>query len=124
GSSRTVTGEDDFGQPVELPNPIDFRRSSASQSISAGLTLFDGLSRVNSLRAARADSRAVAARISASEQRLIADVSQRYYLALRARRRIALEEQLLASARERLEMTEEQLRVVGTHPEDVLGAQV
>src|SRR5690606_19122408 len=49
---------------------------------------------------------------------------QRYYLALRARRRIALEEQLLASARERLEMTEEQLRVVGTHPEDVLGAQV
>ncbi|HEX7090444.1 MAG TPA: TolC family protein [Longimicrobiales bacterium] len=123
-SSRTITGENDFGQPVELPDPIDFRRSSASQSISAGFTLFDGLSRVNGVRAAQAESRAVAARVAASEQELVAEVSRRYYAALQARRRIALEERLLASARERLEITEQLLRVARTHPEDVLGAQL
>jgi outer membrane protein len=123
-SFRTITGENDFGQPVELPDPIDFRRSEASQSITAGFTLFDGLSRVNDVRAARAESRAVAARVAASEQELVAEVSRRYYAALQARQRIALEERLLASARERLETTEQQLRVARTHPEDVLGAQL
>jgi len=122
--SRTVTGQDDFGQPIALRDPIDYRTSSANQTISASLTLFDGLSRVGSLRAARAESRAAAARIAASRNALIADVSRRYYTALQARQRIALEEQLLASARERLEMTVQQLRVARTHPEDVLGAQV
>jgi len=122
--SQTITGEDDFGRPVTLEDPIDYRSSSASQGINLSLTLFDGLSRVNNLRAARAESRAVAARISASEQALVAQVSRLYYAALQARQRIALEEQLLASARERLEMTEQQLRVARTHPEDVLGAQV
>jgi len=118
--SRFVSGEDDFGRPI----PEDVHRSSADQGISANLTLFDGLSRVNSVRAARAESRAVAARIAGSQNALVADVSRRYYAALQARQRIALEEQLLASARERLEMTEQQLRVARTHPEDVLGAQV
>ena len=122
--ARTITGEDDFGRPVTLPDPIDYRSSSASQGINASVTLFDGLSRVNSLRAARAESRAVAARIRASERGLVGQVSRLYYAALQARQRIALEEQLLASARERLAMTEQQLRVARTHPEDVLGAQV
>src|SRR5690606_7583258 len=118
--SRFVSGEDDFGRPI----PEDVHRSRADQSVSANVTLFDGLSRVNSLRAARAESRAVAARIAASRNALVADVSRRYYAALQARQRIALEEQLLESARERLETTEQQLRVARTHPEDVLGAQV
>ncbi len=118
--SRFVSGADDFGRPI----PEDVHRSSADQSISANVTLFDGLSRVSSVRAARAESRAVAARIAGSRNALIADVSRLYYAALQARQRIALEEQLLASARERLEMTEQQLRVARTHPEDVLGAQV
>lgn len=123
-TSRTITGQDDFGQPITLPDPIDYRSSSASQGINASLTLFDGLSRVNSLRAARAESRAVAARIAGSQNALVADISRLYYAALQARQRITLEEQLLASARERLETTEQQLRVARTHPEDVLGAQV
>ncbi|HEY8468928.1 MAG TPA: TolC family protein [Longimicrobiales bacterium] len=123
-TSRTITGENDFGQAVELPEPIDYRRTSASQSIGASLTLFDAMRRVNEVRAARAESRAVAARIAGSEQELVAEVSRRYYAALQARRRIALEERLLASARERLEITEQQLRVARTHPEDVLGAQL
>src|SRR5690606_3513236 len=118
--SRFVSGEDDFGRPI----PEDVHRSRADQSISANVTLYDGLSRVNSLRAARAESRAVAARISGSQNALAADVSRLFYAALHARQRIALEEQLLAPARERLETTEQQLRVARPHPEDVLGAQV
>src|SRR5690606_38928566 len=84
--SRPVTGQDDFGQPIALRDPIDYRTSSANQTISASLTLFDGLSRVGSLRAARAESRAAAARIAASRNALIADVSRRYYTRSEERR--------------------------------------
>ena len=48
--SRTVTGEDDFGRAVELSTPIDIRRSSASQSVGARLTLFDGFNNLHSAR--------------------------------------------------------------------------
>src|SRR5688572_3305508 len=43
GRSRRLTGEDDFGSPVTLPEPRDTRSSSTSQSIGLGsVTLFDG----------------------------------------------------------------------------------
>ncbi|HEX9728482.1 MAG TPA: TolC family protein [Gemmatimonadales bacterium] len=124
GSSSTrVTGEDDFGQPVSLPTPIDFQSSSASQSLSAGVTLFDGLRNVNSLRAARASADGSEASRDAVANRVDAETTRRFYEALRTARLIALEDQLLTSAREQLARTQRLFRTAGATQEDVLGAE-
>ena len=119
-----MTGEDDFGQPRRLDDPITFTRSSAGQGLGASLPLFDGLARFHELGAARAEARAATARLEAEGLRLDAEVALRFYDALRAARVVALEERLLVSARERLAATEAMLRVARSHPEDVLGARV
>lgn len=124
GSSLSrVTGEDDFGQPVELPEAIDFKGSSASQGIGLNMTLFDGGAMFRGVSAARAQAAATDARIYAEAVRLTGDVTRQYYAALRAARMIAVEQQLLTSAQERLERTEKLLRVAGSGPVDVLGAR-
>lgn len=122
-TSTTVTGEDDFGRPVELPMPVDFQRSSASQSISAGFTLFDGLGALHSLRAARATADATEAARAVSLTRVEAEVTRRFYEALRTDRLIALEEQLLVSAQEQLANTGRLFRTAAATQEDVLGAE-
>ena len=122
-SSRTVTGQDDFGRPVELPNPVTFRRSAASQSVSAGLTVFDGFRNLNSLRATRASADAAYAAREAVGTRIDAETARRFYEALRTTRLIALEERLLASAREQLDNTRRLFRIAGATREDVLGAE-
>jgi outer membrane protein len=123
-SSRTqLTGTDDFGQTVSLPEPITFRSSSASQSISSTLTLFDGLQNVNNLRAARED--VVAADAAADDQvlNIKLQVSQQFYSALLAERLVEVEEQLLSSARERLDANQRMFRVAAVTQVDVLGAE-
>jgi outer membrane protein len=122
-SSSRVTGENDYGQPVELPQAIDFKGSSAQQGINLGMTLFDGGATIRTISAARASAAAVDARIYAEAARLTGDVTRQYYAALRAARLIAVEKQLLASAQERLDRTERLLRVAGSSPVDVLGAR-
>lgn len=122
-SSSRVTGEDDFGRPVELPQAVDFKGSSAQQGVSLNMTLFDGGANLREIGAARAASDAVAARIRAEAARLTGDVTRQYYAALRAAQLIAVEKQLLASAQERLERTERLLSVAGSSPVDVLGAR-
>src|SRR5690606_8388414 len=86
-NSRFVSGADDCGRPIAEYVHLSW----ANQSTSTIITFCDGLSRVSSVRAQRAESRAVAARIAGSRNALIADVSRLYYAALQARKRIALE---------------------------------
>ena len=123
GSSRSVTGQDDFGRPVTLPDARSFRSSRASQSINANLTLFDGTANLQNLRARRADARAVDLSFAAQQSAVEAQVRRAFYQTLRAERSIALEEQLLASARDRVERAEQLLRLAANDQVDVLGAR-
>lgn len=122
-SSSRVTGENDYGQPVRLPQAIAFKGSSAQQGLSLGMTLFDGGAAFREIGAARAQAAAVDARIYAEATRLEGEVTRQYYAALRASRLIGVEKRLLASAQERLERTEKLLRVAGSSPIDLLGAR-
>ncbi|MDH3457814.1 MAG: TolC family protein [Gemmatimonadota bacterium] len=125
GNSRTIiTGEDDFGQPVRLPDPLTFRSSAASQSVSSSLVLFDGLQNFNSWRAARAGASAAVEGVSYQAAAIDAEVSRRFYTALQARRLIEVEEQLLSVSRQQLDATERLFRVAARTEVDVLGAQV
>lgn len=123
-SSRTVTGEDDFGEPRALPEAVEYEGSNTSQRVSMSMTLFDGFAGWNGLEAARAATDAASAGRAQEALRLDAEVKRAFYDALGAARMIELEERMLAAARERLATTRELLRVARTRPEDVLGAEV
>lgn len=122
-SSQTVTGEDDYGRPVALPTAIDFQGSSASQSIGASLTLFDGMRNLNTMRASRASVAQFDAAEARAAQQLEAETARRFYDALRTERLIELEDGLLESSRQQLANTERLFRTAGATREDVLGAQ-
>ncbi len=122
-NSSRLTGEDDYGQPVRLPDALDIKGSSAQQGVGLSMTLFDGGGVVRELNAARAQVAVSNARIHGDLLRLVGDVTRQYYRALRASKLIELEIQLLGSARERLSRTEQLLRVAGSSPVDVLGAR-
>jgi len=124
GYSRTVSATGDFGQ-VSRDTVVVSNTSSATQSLSLGqITLLDGGQRRSDLRAAQTGEKVVAARVSGAELTMRADVSRRYWTAVRADRTIRLEEELLASARDRLEVTRALVRVGVRGPIDVLGAEV
>ncbi|HLM65894.1 MAG TPA: TolC family protein, partial [Longimicrobium sp.] len=123
--SRSFTGIDPFGEPVVRDDAVESKNSSASQSLAlSSFTLVDGGQRRRDLRAARAGEQVVAARVAGAELTLRADVTRRYWESLRADRLIRLEEALLASARDRLEVTRALVRVGVRGPIDVLGAEV
>lgn len=123
-TSTRVTGEDDFGRPVDLPDPVDFQSSSASQSVGASMTLFDGFQNIRNARAAARGRDAAESAVAAAAAQVEAGVARAFYMALRERNLIVLEEQLLASARQQLDATERRFRVAGANQTDVLGAQV
>ena len=123
-SSTRVTGEDDFGRPVDLPDPVTFKSSSSSQGVNASLTLFDGLANFRNARAANLGRDAAEAGVDAAWTSVAANVTRRFHDALREQRLIQLEERLLASARQKLDATERRFRVAGANQTDVLGAQV
>jgi outer membrane protein len=125
GYSRAVTATNDFGESVGSDTVIVSNTSSATQSLSLGqITLLDGGQRRRDLRAAQTGEQVVAARVSGAEITMRADVSRRYWESVRADRTIRLEEELLASARDRLEVTRALVRVGVRGPIDVLGAEV
>jgi outer membrane protein len=125
GFSRSVSATGPFGEPLESPEVLISEFSSASQSLSLGqVVLFDGGQRQRDLRAARAGEAAVGARVEGAELTVRADVSRRYWTAVRTDLTIRLEEQLLASARDRLEVTRALVRVGVRGPIDVLSAEV
>jgi len=122
--ARRVTGEDDFGEPVRLPEPFAFQSSSSTQRVGLDLTLFDGGANWNRLGSARASERATEARIAGSWVAVAAAVERSYWDIVRADLLAGLEERLLVAARERLDATEQRLRVASVSPVDVLGARV
>lgn len=125
GASNTqTTGTDDFGQTVQLPTPVTFRSSSASQRISSSIRIFDGFQNVNRLRAARSNVDAAWSGVDVQRLQTDADVAQRFFDALRYERLIRVETSLLAAARERLDANERLFRVAAASQVDVLGAQV
>lgn len=121
--SRSLSAVGDFGEPLEQPEPVTSRTSSASYGLSTSLTLFDGGRMFANLAAARAGERLADAEIANSLNALSATVSRFYYAAVRADRLAALEQQLLAFGEEQLQITEEQFRIAAAQQTDVLGAQ-
>ena len=125
GSSRTtITGEDDFGRPIELPSSFTFKSSSASQGLSTAITLFDGLQNINSLKASEAGRDAADEGVDLQATSVDAEVARRFYTALQGQRLIEVEEQLLEVSRQQLDATERLFRVAARSEVDVLGAQV
>jgi outer membrane protein len=122
--STRLTGEDDYGRSVELPQSITYLSSSASQSISARMTVFDGLSNIKQLRASRRDLDAADEGVRLQGVQVDAEVQRRFYDAIRRQRSIDVELDLLAAARDRLDANERLFRVGSTSQVDVLGAQV
>ncbi len=122
--STTITGSDDFGRSVALPEPVTFLSSSATQSIEASVTIFDGLQNIKDLRAAHYDVEAADDGVEAAGIQVDAQVKRLFYDAIRQQRSIVVEEQLLGSAQERLTANERLFRVGSTDQVDVLGAQV
>lgn len=122
GGTRTAAGEDQFGAPIQGASRT-FLSSSASQSLSMSYTLYDGGARERRVGAARRDVLAAEADVAGRRAALHADVATQYYRVRAAERRIALEERLLAAAREQLDATERRFRIAAADREDVLGAE-
>jgi len=121
--SRTVTGQNDYGQPVELPAAIAFQGSSSTQGLYTSLTLFNGLRNLRSYGAAKASfSSAEEYRLSV-QTRVDAETARRFYDGVRTRQLIALEERLLESAREQRNNTARLFRAASATQEDLLGAE-
>src|SRR5687767_11670663 len=124
GRSRTLTGSDDFGDPVQRPEPLDTRSSSTSWNLGfGGITLFGGGANIRRIHEQRANYAVTDAAIELQRIALDARVSREFYQAVRTLRTIALEESLLASAQDRLARTEELLRLAARNRVDVLGAR-
>jgi len=121
--SRTRSAEDHFGEIQEREEYLRSRGSSTSQGLSASLTLFDGGANLNRIRESTLNAEAVEARITAHYMQLRADVATRFFVALQAEQAVAVEEQLLASAREQFEMTERRFEIGSARREDLLGAE-
>lgn len=122
--STAITGVDDFGEVTSRDEAVTSRGSSISQGVSARMTLFDGGASLRNLWSRRAGYAGVEAQIESQSVTLEANVGRSYYRALQTSRLIALEERLLASARERLTRTEEMFRISPTTTQvDVLGAR-
>lgn len=124
GNRRSsLSGEDAFGEPIERPERRVFRSSSASQSLSTGMTLFDGGATLRNLQAERVSYAGTEAAIAVARVALDARVARAFYDAVSRTSSIALEEQLLASARERLDNTEQLMRLAAANRADMLGAR-
>jgi outer membrane protein len=122
-SSTSATGEGDFGQPVQNPDPITFRSSSASQGVNLNFTLFDGGAMFRNLAQARARERATDAQILASASTVDAQVTRDFYAARRTRLLVDVELRNLATARTRFEDTQQRFRIAAADQVDLLDAE-
>ncbi|MEJ2218816.1 MAG: TolC family protein [Gemmatimonadota bacterium] len=122
-SRRTLTGENDFGQPVDRNSYTTFESSSASQGVSLTLPVLN-LSALQQTRAARARTDAQRAAVALQRAQLRTTVGDAYFDVVRRRRGLAVERRLLATVQAQLEAARELLRVAAQQPTDVLGAEV
>lgn len=119
--TRTASGLDDFGQPIE--GSRTFQSSSSNQSVYTSLTLFNGFRNLKSYSAARASYTAADEARIAVETRVDAETTRRFHDAVRTGQLIALEERLLVSAREQRDNTARLFRAASATQEDLLGAE-
>ena len=120
--SQTLTGEDDFGNPIRGDRRT-IRSSSAQQGLQLNMTLFDGGARERRIGAAKENVRAAEADVTSQRAQLHAEVAAQYFRVQAAQARLALEERLLAAAREQLDAAERRYRIAAANREDVLGAE-
>jgi outer membrane protein len=121
--SRTVSGLDDFGQPVEQEIVRRFQSSTSSQGLYTSMTLFNGLRSLRTYSAAKASFTSAAEYRATVQTRVDAETTRRFYDAIRTRQLIALEDRLLASAREQRDNTARLFRTASATQEDLLGAE-
>jgi outer membrane protein len=122
-SQRTLTGQNDFGQPVDRPTYTTFESSSASQSLSLSLPILN-LGALQQTRAARARTDAQRATVASQRAQLRTTVGNAYFDVVRRRRGLAVERRLLATVQAQLDAARELLKVAAQQPTDVLGAEV
>jgi outer membrane protein len=122
-NSTTLTGQDEFGRPVRLDDPTTFQSSSASQSVSLSVPIFDPRL-LRGVAVAKAQERSVDGRLAVEERRLEAAVTRAFYDAMRLERQIELEQRLLAAAADNLERSESLLRIAAASHADVIGARI
>jgi outer membrane protein TolC len=121
---ETQSAIGDFGEPLSQPRAVISKTSGSSQSISLGsITLFDGGAMFRGVDIAKADRRSSEAAVANAELNLRASITQLYYQAVSAERRIELERQLLTNAQDRLDLTQKQFRIAAAKQTAVLGAQ-
>ncbi|HEV2146824.1 MAG TPA: TolC family protein, partial [Longimicrobiaceae bacterium] len=124
GSMSAVrVGVDEFGNPLPAGEVVEKTSTDTRHGLGLSIPVFQR-GRMGELQAARADEHVAAAAVRVEEGRLRAEVTRRYQDAVRAERLIALEEQLLASAQERLDATQRLFRIAAQGMVEVLGAEV
>ncbi|HKJ93526.1 MAG TPA: TolC family protein, partial [Longimicrobiales bacterium] len=101
-SQRTLTGQNDFGQPVDRPTYTTFESSSASQNFSLSLPILN-LGALQQARAARARTDAQESVVASQRAQLRTTVGDAYFDAVRRRRSLALERRLLSTVRAQLD---------------------
>ena len=123
GWSRRQTGEDDYGRPIGGGEFREATSSSASQSVSASVPLFD----LQSIRGYGAARERTAARAAAADYQaavLRTQVGQAYFGVVQRDRLVEVEERNLRTARQSLEAIRRLLRIAARQPTDVLGAEL
>jgi outer membrane protein len=121
--STNYTTTDVFGQPLSEPQGITTRGSNVSQNVSLGFTLFDGGRMFRDYARARASERQTEAVVRAQMVTVEANVTRQYYAAKRSDLLASVEQRNLASARDRLDRTEQLFRLAGSTQVDLLGAR-
>lgn len=122
-ANRRWMGSDPYGNPLPSEEAVESTSSTGSQSLDLSIPVFQRGRRAE-IGAAGADRRAAGAEARLVVGRVRGEVARRYNEALRAERTIALEERLLASARERLDATRRLFRIAAQGMTEVLGAEV
>lgn len=122
-ANRRWVGADPYGNPLPSDKAVESTSSTGSQSVGVSIPVFQR-GRFAEMTAARADERAAGEQVRVEAGRLRGEVVRRYHDALRAERTLALEERLLASARERLDATQRLFRIAAQGLAEVLGAEV
>lgn len=121
--ATTVTGEDDFGQPRSLDEPLRFRSSSSSQSLGVSWTVLDGGRRWHESRIARDETAMADAQVALERLRVRNEVGQLYREAVRARLSVAVQRSALVQAQGQREVSERLFRLAVIDRVDLIGAQ-